>query len=969
MKTIFASFRHKIARICCAIAVCTVAAVMSAAQSPAARIAAEVSVSEMVAISGSQHPLANPEYDAGRVPADTRLNGISLHFNRSAAQQADLDSLLAAQQDPKSPQYHQWLTSDEFAARFGMAQADLDKVTSWLEQQGFSVDGVNRSRNAIRFSGTVGQIESAFQTQMHYYDVAGDRHFAPSTAVSVPAAFAAVVSSIGNLSNFRPRAQHTSPRAGFTSGVSGNVYFAPGDIATAYDLTPLYSGGVNGAGQTIAIMGQSYVHLSDIEAFQSSAGLTKKDPTLVLVPGTGNDAAIFSGDEGESDLDLEWSGAMAPGANVVFVYTGSNTTYGVYDSAQYAIDEMLGNIISLSYSNCESDLTAANLATYEALFQQAAAQGQTVMAASGDSGSTACYGETGLNTAQQEAVMVNYPASSAFVTGVGGTEIVSGNSTSSNSTYWSSNGSSDVLTSLKQYIPEVAWNDDSSSGLSASGGGASMLVSRPSWQAGVPGIPSGSSRLVPDIAFYSSPNLPGFLLCTSDTSMWSSSQTGSCGSGFRASASDSSLTVAGGTSFATPIFAGMVAILNQKLNYTTGQGLINPALYTLAANSATYASAFHDVTSGNNDCANAGSSICVNHVTFTAVTGYDEVTGLGSLDLANAAAAWPVNSGASASLIGTSTTVTPANTAPSVNTADVFTISVASNSGSTTPTGTVILKIDGGTDCWGAGASQGCGGTTLAALTLSSNGTVTSSATFASAGTHQLLAQYSGDATHAASTGVGSVVIAGVSSGKGTFALSATNVAVSRGSTGTSTITVTPSGGYTGTVYLTFSTSNDNALQNLCYGFTTTLNNGDGSVAVTGTAATTTQLSLDTNASDCATGAAVKGTGMHAFKTRNATRNALRASTPAPAKSPLPLGAALAGLIIAGVMGRGSRKLRSLACVIALAAVGLAMTACGGASSATVPNPPTGTYTITVTGADSATATNTATTTFTLTIN
>ena len=310
-----------------------------------------------------------------------------------------------------------------------------------------------------------------------------------------------------NLTDFRPHPQHVAARGAFTSGISGSVFFAPGDIATACDIKPLYSGGVDGTGQTIAIMGQSYVHVSDVEAFQSAAGLIKKDPTLILVPGTGNDATVFSGDQSESDLDLEWSSAIAPGADVVFVYTGSNMNYGVFDSASYAIDNKIGNIISLSYSTCETELTSANLTSLEAMFEQAAAQGQTVMAASGDSGSTACSGFSTLTTAQQTAIAVGYPASSAYVTGVGGTEISAANSSSSSSTYWSKNGSNDVVTSLIKYVPEVAWNDSSSSGLSSSGGGTSALVARPSWQTG-PGITSGSFRMVPDISFYSSPGFP-----------------------------------------------------------------------------------------------------------------------------------------------------------------------------------------------------------------------------------------------------------------------------------------------------------------------------------------------------------------------------------------------------------------------------------------------------------------------------
>ena len=229
----------------------------------------------------------------------------------------------------------------------------------------------------------------------------------------------------------------------------------------------------------------------------------------MLVPGTGA-SAIFGGDESESDIDLEWSGGIATGANLVFVYTGDFLNNGVFDSIQYAVDEDIAPIISLSYGACEPEFTAAEIQAYEAVGAQAVAQGMTFIASSGDSGSTACSGFTSLTTAQQEAEAVNYPASSAYATAAGGTETTAAEDVTTNPPgYWKAANGSDVLDSALQYIPEVAWNDDSSQyGLSSSGGGASAFIDRPAWQAGVPGIPSGSMRLVPDMALYSSPDNP-----------------------------------------------------------------------------------------------------------------------------------------------------------------------------------------------------------------------------------------------------------------------------------------------------------------------------------------------------------------------------------------------------------------------------------------------------------------------------
>src|ERR1035438_10316168 len=624
-------------------AACALAATTLGAQTPAPRLQAEISSSSASTLKDSLHPLAQAQYDSGRVPADTRLNGISIVFNRSAAQQADLEALIAAQQNPSSPLYPQWLNPDQFAARFGMAQSDLNKVQTWLEQQGFSIDSVARSRNMIRFSGSVNQAEQAFQTQMHFYTIGGGKHFAPSTALTLPSALTPVVMAVRNLDDFRHRSMYIASRGGhpaFTSSVSGSVFFTPGDIKLAYGINTLISAGSTGAGQSIAIMGQSSIVNSDIENFENAAGLTVKAPNQVLVPGSGS-AQTFPGDEGESDLDIEWSGGIAHGAEIFFVYTGSSTNYGVFDSITYAVDEKIGNIISVSYGSWEPELSAGEATALDSVFQQATTQGQTVVAASGDSGSSACYESPTTTTpplATQEELAVSYPASSEYVTGVGGTEITAADDVSG-STYWEAKGSSDEITSLLQYIPEVAWNDDlaavtaGSTTLSATGGGASTLyTTKPSWQTGVPGIPADSKRDVPDVAFYASPDLPGYLFCTSDTSDWNTSQQASCNSGFCYSATQD-LTIAGGTSFATPIFAGMVAVLNQAQGYNAGQGLINPTLYMLASNSTTYAAAFHDVTTGNNECPSSlGSQWCstASEGSYTTGAGYDQVTGLRS---------------------------------------------------------------------------------------------------------------------------------------------------------------------------------------------------------------------------------------------------------------------------------------------------------------------------------------------------
>ncbi|MEO6815681.1 MAG: S53 family peptidase, partial [Edaphobacter sp.] len=506
----------------------------SFAQKPQSRIAGEIT-SQRVVMPKSQPPIAKFAPDKGSLAPQTQLSSMSLVFSRSVAQEADLQALIAAQQNRASPQFHAWLTPDQFAVRFGMSDADIAKAEAWLEQQGFTVEEVSRSKNRITFSGTAAQAEAAFDVQLHNYQTDGTTHFAPAGDISLPASLAPVVQAVTNLSNFRPRSHMRVQRGSlvsrpnFTSGQTGSHFLTPADIETIYDIKAAQSAGYNGSGQSIAIVGQSAVVLSDIENFQSAAGLTKKDPTMVLVPSTGA-STVFTGDESESDLDLEYSGAIAPGATIYFVYVGNATNASVTDAIRYAVDHDIAPIISTSYGGCETQYSTSEYATENGVLAQAAAQGQTVIAAAGDDGSTDCYGISGLTTAQQQALAVDFPASSPYVTAMGGTEFSTAN-VASGSSYWAAANGSDLLSSAQSYIPEQVWNDSSSTiGISAGGGGASVLTTtRPSWQTSFPGIPTGSTRLVPDISLDSSPNNAGYLYCSSD--FGGTGITGSCANG------------------------------------------------------------------------------------------------------------------------------------------------------------------------------------------------------------------------------------------------------------------------------------------------------------------------------------------------------------------------------------------------------------------------------------------------------
>ena len=892
-------------------------AAQSGTASPAARISAEISSSQMSVLPNSKHPLALAQYDSGRLPSATRLQGISISFSRTVSQEADLQALMAAQQNPASPQYHQWLTPDQFASRFGVADADIAKVETWLQQQGFSIDSVARSKNMIRFSGTSAQAEAAFATELHYYTVNGVKHFAPSTNLSVPTALAGVVQGVRNLDDFKPKSHlkitPMSLRPKYTDG-SGDHELTPADIYTIYDITPLYNSGITGDGQTIAIVGQSDVSLTDIANFRSAAGLTASTPTKILVPGSG--APFFSsGDEVESDLDLEWSGAIAKAASIDFVYTGDGSNSSAFDAIIYAIDQRIAPIISSSYGDCELDLGGSTLETN---FEQAAAQGQTVLSAAGDDGSNDCFPDTSLSLAEQGSVAVDYPASSPNVTGVGGTEF-SGD-TSSSSSYWgSTNGTGGG--SATAYIPETTWNDDStcksdaSSPLCATGGGASVLFSKPSWQAGT-GVPADGARDVPDVALDASNVHDPYLFCSGDLA--STGVSGSCSSGFLDS-TGKNLTAAGGTSFATPIFAGILALINQKQN-STGQGLINSTLYTMAASSTVYSSAFHDITTGNNDCT-AGSTYCLATTGYSAGTGYDQVTGLGTVDANNLATNWPTTaSGTEPALAGSTTTVTASSTTPALSAADTFTITVAPTSGSGTPTGTVSVSLDG----------------TVVSTPALSNGSATYSATFTTAGNHVLSVSYSGDSTYAASVASASV---NVLSNAGSFSFTAATSSITITSstvcsnssldgngydTYCDVLTVTPANGYTGTIDFQATTTDATLASEGCWNW--------DPATVSGTSTASGTIYISVNSSFCSSnGLAITGSHRpnHRFKLVPKTTAQIQQSGRFTSQA----GLWSIGLLLAAIVGFRVRKLRGFAMLLFAVALGLGMSACGGGSS------------------------------------
>jgi subtilase family serine protease len=854
------------------------------------RIAGAVLSSETVTLAKSLHPKAQSQYDLGPANPSRQLSYMTLLMAPSASQQKALDRLLAQQQDPKSPNYHKWLTPQQYADRFGLSQNDLVKVITWLASQGFQILSIGGGRDSVIFSGTAALVQRAFGTEIHGYKVDGEEHFANSTPLMIPAALSGIVTGVMGLHDFRLQPasggrRFVETRNGFPEYYDGNYIFpnflAPDDVATIYDIAPLYKAStpIDGTGQKLAIVGQTDIYLADINDFRAGFGLSTIPSTcstdvngIVVSPCTttnfayvllGTDPHVPSaGDLGESDLDIEWSGAVARNAQIVFV--NGETAGGVLDALTAVINPPTGpplaHVVSMSYGDCE--LVSADL---ETLLQQGNAEGVTIVNSSGDAGSATCDRSPNSKRPFNPAIFglaVSYPASSPEVTGVGGTAIsLANDSYPTASSFWSTtlgaNGGTAVCPG-GSCVPELPWNDDeelalychapatgdtfcstghgttgwvplTSSATAAQvqsdiwinqgGGGASNCwflnssgvclgagpgptgggFPQPQYQLGltVPNAPAGV-RYVPDVSLLASPDFPGFIFCTAQSELiQGGSSTSSCVSGIF-QAVDSFGSLVGGTSVSSPVFAGIVALLNQDVvvsgvQSAPGLGNINPTLYHLAANNPT---AFHQVTTGDNTVyCQAGTPsgyppgiVCPTAGSFgyaasnkDSVTGYNLVTGLGSVDAKNLLTSWI------ASIAATTTTVAASPTTVFVGQSVTLTGTVSPSSA----TGTVTFYNNGSTTALGSG-------------TLSS-GTATFSTTTLPLGTNKISATYTGDDLTSSSTTDAVVTVLAAP----TFSLSTptTPATVLSGQSATSTFKVTPTSGTT-TVPITFACNN-----------------------------------------------------------------------------------------------------------------------------------------------------------------
>jgi hypothetical protein len=764
-----------------------------------ALITQPVEESQLTILRGNTYPLALAKYDRGAAPASLPMQRMLLVLKRSPELEASLVALLDQQQDKSSPNYHAWLTPEQFGQQFGPADPDIQAITSWLQLQGFQVSKVSNGRTVIEFSGTAAQVQNAFHTEIHKYSVNGADHWANASDPQIPTALVPAVAGVLTLHNFPRHAMNqiagTFKRSKGTSALTpvGALFTLPNfiqnttfygvgpyDFATIYNVSPLWNAtpAINGTGQTIAIVGETDVDFVDLQKFRALFGITSNDPTMIV---DGPDPGLQP-DEIESDLDLEWSSAIAPGATIKFVVAATtDTTLGVDLAAQYTVDHNVAPIVSESYGICEAALGTAGNQFFNQLWQQAAAQGMSVFISSGDSGSAGCDRD---NPAQF-GLQVSGFASTPYTTAVGGTDF---NDLSNPTTYF--NPTNDAhQASAKSYIPEMTWNDSCTNAewsivtgitnaesncnnpqifaavvaTGGSGGKSSCttgsgqdIVSctggypKPSWQTGT-GVPNDGKRDIPDISLFASNGFNGnfYVICSKNVT------------NSYCDPADPNGTVVGigGTSASTPAFAGIMALIDQKSN--SRQGNPNYILYSLAAkqsasgcnSSSSPASTcvFYDVTSGTiaMPCVTGSTGDCHTNVKsdqFGILTGYattaayDLATGLGTVNATNLVNSWATATSGSKGSV-TTLSMTPSPLTITHGAAANLNVTVApAPGGAGTPSGEIALETSTGI---------GVGSFLLA------SGNVTGTTNNLPGGSYTVTAHYPGDASFAASDSPG----------------------------------------------------------------------------------------------------------------------------------------------------------------------------------------------------------------------
>ena len=754
-----------------------------AQSTPSARISQPIDEQQRVTLKGNVYPLAQARYDQGAVSDTFPAERMLLLLRRSPEKETALRQFLQDVHTPGSPSYHQWLTPDEFGKAYGPEDTDVSAVIAWLQSHSFSVASASKGKTTIEFSGNAGQVRDAFYTEIHTYRIKGVEHHANNRDPQIPAALAAVVAGITPMNDFRPKSNaevlgqarydartHQVTPEWTTYGLpTPSLAVAPGDFAVQYDLNPLYSAGTNGAGVTIGIIGDSNVDPTTVAAYRAVFGLPAVAFNVIV---DGNDPGV-NGAVIESYLDVELSGAVAPGATVnLYTSAGTNVQDGLYLEAMRAVGDNVASVLSTSYGECEQDLGAAANQFWAAVWEQAAAQGQTALVSSGDGGSAGCD-DFDDSAPAQYGLAVNGMSSTPWNISVGGTDFYysSYNGTiaaqdAQLATYWNLTSSSQPVTSLLTRIPEQPWNNAFGLNLYTAGvynpakfpitivagsGGASSCTTgteaadgtiascaggygKPSWQTGA-GVPADGARDLPDLSLYAANGMNDsfYPICASLETSSDGCSAGSSGL--------VNIYGVGGTSASTPAMAGIMALVNQKYGR---QGQANFTLYPLAAQ---HPSVFHDVALGSNNvpcvqgspnCALSALKDNTNGVytlgKYYAAAGYDQATGLGSLDANLLLQYWN-----SLSFAATSTTLNLGQTSFPHGTPVTVNVGVTGSGG--TPSGNVALLTTATPS-----VNTGVGDLTL------QNGSASGSIDSLPGGQYKLTARYAGDGSFAPST-------------------------------------------------------------------------------------------------------------------------------------------------------------------------------------------------------------------------
>ena len=682
------------------------------------QITSAVNNEQRTVLRGSTPALLAKSTETGRVSGGQNLGKMILMLAPSALQDQKAEKFVAALHDPASPSFHKWLTPSQFGQLFGVAESDAAQVQQWLQGRGLTVHEVSQSRRFIVFSGTAAQVEGAFSTQMHTYSYKNQNFISNSTDIQIPVALQSVVKGVVRL--------HSDPHApnafmggkvsfkkspGQFSFGDGSHYMTPADFAKIYNLQPLYDAGIDGTGQTIAIVGRSNIDPQDIRDFRSIMGLPENDPQVIV---NGDDPGQTFDDLPEATLDVTWSGAVAPMATIKFVVSQSNFADGVDVSAAYIVDHNVAPVMSTSYGSCEQSLGPVGTAFYNALWQQAAAEGITSFVSAGDGGGAGCDSPgAGLYAS---GLAVNGIASTPYNVAVGGTQF---DDTDNPSAYWSDTNDPVTGASALGYIPEKVWNESSSDPnyplLWAGGGGVSTLYAKPDWQT-APGVPNDGKRDLPDLSLSAAAH-DGYLVCL-----------------YRNCDFGPYFYYFGGTSASSPAAAGIMALVNQKMGGQP-QGMANYVFYSRLASTA---GVYHDTVKGDNKVPDENGQDTVG---YDAGAGYDLASGLGSFDANALVNNWQ----SAASTLGTATALKLAigQTLPVVHGSPIkFKATVkCSGTACADPTGTVSLT-----------ATSSSGDTVAAGQGKLNPGSPTSDSFIQTGkvpgGTYNMTARYSGDGTY-----------------------------------------------------------------------------------------------------------------------------------------------------------------------------------------------------------------------------